>query len=106
MALSSLDLLASLVTSVSSHTGSLYRLRIHYARARLRISFEAYSQTMAQSSVYPLPGTVDAPSSEVMVDGLPRRELMRQQAPGTATAHHVEDGIEDLAQGVGSGPTG
>ena len=25
---------------------------------------------------------------------------MRQQAPGTSTTHEVEDGVEDLAQGV------
>ena len=47
-----------------------------------------------------LPGTVDAPGSEVVVDGFPGWEVMREQAPGTAATHHVEDGIEDLAQGV------
>jgi hypothetical protein len=31
------------------------------------------------------------------VDGLPRWKLMRQQAPSTAAAHDVEDGVKDLA---------
>jgi hypothetical protein len=31
------------------------------------------------------------------MDGLPRRELMWQQAPGTATTDDVEDGVKDLA---------
>jgi len=28
---------------------------------------------------------------------------MRQQTPGTATTHNVEDGVKDLAQGMYSG---
>jgi hypothetical protein len=36
-----------------------------------------------------------------MVDGLPGREVVRQQAPSATTAaHDVEDGVEDLAQGM------
>src|SRR5215212_1215813 len=35
-----------------------------------------------------------------MVDGLPGREVVREQTPGTAATHHVEDRVEDLAQGV------
>jgi hypothetical protein len=85
MALSALDLLAAIVSSLSSHTGGLHRLAIHYARAGLRFSLHAEAQTFSQGGVQPLPGTVDAPSSEVMVDGLPGRKVVRQQAPGTAT---------------------
>jgi hypothetical protein len=44
-------LLSSIVASVSSYSGSLYRLAIHYARTRLKISLETYSQTMVQRSV-------------------------------------------------------
>jgi hypothetical protein len=53
---------------------------------------------MAQGIMQPLPGTIDAPNiPEVMMDGLPRRELMWQQTPSTATTDDVEDGVEDLA---------
>lgn len=41
-----------------------------------------------------------------MVDGLPRREVVREQAPGAAAAQHVEDGVEDLAQRMNPGASG
>ena len=45
-----------------------------------------------------LPGTVDAPGSEVVVNGLPGREAARKQAPGAAALKDIEDGgVEDLA---------
>jgi hypothetical protein len=76
MALSALDLLATIVSPLSSHASSLHRLAIHYAGARLRFALHADPQTFSQGGVHPLPGAVDAPSSEVMVDGLPRRKVM------------------------------
>jgi hypothetical protein len=60
---------------------------------------------MAQGSVQPLPGTIDAPSSEVVVDGFPRRKLMWQQALSTATSDDVVDSVKDLAQGVHPRPS-
>jgi hypothetical protein len=50
--------------------------------------------------VQPLPSAVNAPEAEIVVDSLPRWEVMWEQAPGAAATHHVEDGIEDLTQGV------
>jgi hypothetical protein len=42
-----------------------------------------------------------------VIDGLPRRELVvGKKAPGAAAAHHVEDGVEDLAQGMEPGTAG
>jgi hypothetical protein len=61
---------------------------------------------MAQGSVQPLPGTVQAPSPEVMMDGFPKRKLMGQQAPSTTTSDDVVDSVKDLAQGVHPGPSG
>src|SRR5215208_2763363 len=98
MALSPFHLLAAIVSSLlPSHAGTLDRLAIYYAGAGLRISSHTDSHPLAQGGVQPLPGAVDAPSSEVMVDGLPGREFMRQQAPSTATFDDVEDGVKDLA---------
>jgi phytoene dehydrogenase-like protein len=37
-----------------------------------------------------------------MIGSLPGRELVWEQPPGTATAHHVEDGVQDPARGVQS----
>ena len=103
--LSSLDLLASVVSAlVPSHAGALDRLAVHHASARLGIALLAHPQSTAQSGVYLFPGAVYAPSPEVVVDGLPRREVVGKQAPGAPATHDdVEDGLEDLARGVEPG---
>jgi hypothetical protein len=68
-----LDLLASVVTALSSsHAGALDRLAVHHPGARLRISFQANPQPLAQGCMDPLPGAVLTPSPEIMVDALPR----------------------------------
>ena len=104
MAFSAFHFLAtySISSLCSTDPCGLHRLAIHYACAGLRISLEAYSQTLAQVSVQLLPGTVDPPSSEVVVNGLPRRKLVRQQAPSTPATHDVEDGVKELTQSVDS----
>src|SRR5215210_8702615 len=103
MPLSAFDLLAPVVAALfSSHAGSLDRLAVHYGRAGLRVSLEAHPQTLAQGGVKPLPGTIQAPKAEVVVDGLPRREVVWQESPLTAAADHIEDGIKDLAWRIDS----
>ena len=47
-----------------------------------------------------LPRAVPAPEPKVMVDDLPGRKVMGQQAPGTPTTQDLKDAIEDLALGV------
>ncbi len=46
---------------------------------------------LAQGGVQLLPKATPAPVAEVAIDGLPRREVMRHQPPGTTTAQDVED---------------
>jgi hypothetical protein len=78
VSLSAFDLLATVVAALfSSHAGALDRLAIHDARARLGISVHAHPYTLAQGGVHPLPGAVEPPSPEVMMDGLPWREVVR-----------------------------
>src|SRR5215217_5061463 len=97
MALSSLDLLAAIVAALSSHAGGLHRLAIHYARARLDVSSDTHAQALSERGMQLLPGTVDAPGSEVVVvDGLPGWEVTRKQAPGAAALEDIEDGVENL----------
>ena len=100
MALSALHLLAAVVPSLlPSHAGTFHRLRIDYAGTWLRVSPHTYAHPLTQGGVQPLPGAVDTPSPEVMVDGLPRREVVGQKAPGTAAADDVEDGVnKDLSR--------
>ena len=71
MTFSAFHLLAAIVTAlITSYARALDRLAIYYASAWLRIAFLGHSHTMAQCSVYPLPGAIDPPSSKVMMDGL------------------------------------
>ena len=56
--------------------------------------------------MYTFPGSIYAPSPEIMVDGLPWWEVVRQKAPGASATRDVEDGVEDLAQGVHPGAPG
>ena len=51
-----------------------------------------------------LPEPLQPPEPEIMVHGLPGWQIVGQQAPGTATAEHVEDGIENLAHRVDPRP--
>jgi hypothetical protein len=70
------------------------------------MSAHTNAHPLAQGRVHPLPGAVDPPSSEVVMDGLPGREVVGKQAPGTPTTDDVEDGVKDLAQGVYSWSSG
>ena len=42
-----------------------------------------------------LPDSITSPFPPIVIDRLPRREVAREQAPGTATANDVENGIDD-----------
>src|SRR5918997_706075 len=99
MALTSFDLLASVVTALfTAHRGVLYRLSIHHACAGLRISLQANLKAFADGPVDPLPGAVDAPLSEVVVDRRPSGKVVGQEPPLAAALYEVEDGIEDLTK--------
>jgi hypothetical protein len=50
--------------------------------------------------MHPLPGAVQAPEAEVVVDGLPGWEVVWQKPPGTAAPYDVEDGVEDLTRRI------
>src|SRR5215217_6666359 len=102
------DLLTIIVSSrFSTHSARLCRLRVRYCGTGLGISSEPSAQKFADRPVHPFPGAVAAPSSEVVVDGAPRREVVAGQEPlRTATPQDVEeDGVEDLAGTVDSGST-
>jgi hypothetical protein len=79
MALSALYLLAaySIPSLLSSHAGALDRLTIDDAGTELRISLHVHPLAR-MGRVHPLPGAADPPSSEVMMDGLPGRRVVRQ----------------------------
>ena len=68
-----------------------------YGCAGLRVPIEANTHPLAQGGVHPFPCPIQSPGAEVVVDGLPGREVVRQQSPGATAANDVEDGVQDLA---------
>jgi hypothetical protein len=89
----------------SAYAGHLLdRLAIYYACAGLRVPLNTHSHPLAQGLVHPFPGSIQAPGSEVVVNGLPGWELMRQKAPLAATSGDLEeDRVENLAQATEAG---
>jgi hypothetical protein len=71
----------------------------------LRISAQANPEAFSDGSVDPLPGAVDTPFSEVVVDGGPSRKVVREEAPLAATFEDEENSVEDLAKIVDPGPS-
>jgi hypothetical protein len=56
---------------------------------------------LAAEQIMPvLPGTVLPPAPKVLVDELPGGEVVRQQAPGTATTEARENGIQNFARRI------
>jgi hypothetical protein len=98
VAFSAFDLLGSIVSSLlSAHSGRFERLTVDDGCAGLRVSLEANPHSLAQGGVHPFPCSIQTPEAEVVVDGLPGWEVVGQESPGTAAAHNIEDGVEDLA---------
>jgi hypothetical protein len=87
MTLSTIDLLASIVTTfLSAYTASLDLLRVHYPSTRLRISLQVHPKTFPESLVDPLEGTVYTPFPKVVVDGGPSREVVGKHTPLAAAS--------------------
>src|SRR4029453_19325934 len=99
VALAAKGLLARVVAALGPAAISRFHaLAVDDGCARLTRSPLLLSQVATQAGVNWLPGPVQAPSPEVAIDGLPRRILARQVAPGTSRARQVEDGVERQAQ--------
>ena len=72
MSLTALYLLASVVTPIfSAHRSALDRLGIDHPGAGLRISPQANPKAFSYGLIDALPGAVDTPLSEIVVDGGP-----------------------------------
>jgi hypothetical protein len=104
--LTAFDLLASVIAALfSAHHGALDRLGIDHPGAGLRISFQANPKAFSDSPIDPFPGTVDAPGSEVVIDGWPSREVVGKKVPLTTAFEDVEDGVQDLTKVVSPRPS-
>jgi len=65
----------------------------------LRVFANGLPHLGAQPVVEPGQQTVAGPLAEMMIDGLPRREVFGQQPQLGAGLDQIEDGIDHLAQG-------
>jgi len=61
------------------------------------------TRVVAQRVVNGLPGPIVTPQPEIVIDGAPRWEVVRQCPPGDPFPHDVKDRIDDLAPVDGGG---
>ena len=84
MALTATEVLASVVAAWPAWVRRLDRLAIENGRGGLRLAPCRRAYALASRTVDLFPGTRVAPLPEVVVDGVPLGELVRQEAPPTA----------------------
>jgi len=60
------------------------------------------AQKEAQIMDYGLKNASRDPALGLLIDGLPRREVVRQHPPGRSTPHDPPEPVKDLAQFVGA----
>ena len=84
--------------------GGLDRLTLEERGAGLAALPSGHAHVTAEQIVPTLPGAIVPPAPEVLIDDLPRGKVMRQQAPGTATAQDVEDRLQDFTRRICLGP--
>ena len=102
MALAALDLFARVVTAFIRQLGRFHRLGIQARRTRLRVTPRRLPD-FASQVIIPIDEPVGvAPFAKVVVNRLPSREIVRQQAPLTTTPQQVRQGVEDLPELYGA----
>src|SRR5919199_4358214 len=101
MALPPLDALVCIVaTDAGRLLDGLDALCIHDRRRRLRMPTHALSLRCPECDEDAVPHAAEAQATEVVVDGLPGREIAGKIAPGASRTQEIEDGVENLAKRV------
>ncbi|KPI11520.1 hypothetical protein OK074_2852 [Actinobacteria bacterium OK074] len=80
--------------------GGLDGLGVQHAGRRLRASALGFADQAPQQAGEPLEDAVLLPLGEVPVHRGPRREVVREAAPGDAGAVHVQGGLDQFPAGV------
>src|SRR5215510_11954409 len=76
--LAAIDALGSVVATYATHAGRPDGLAVDDARARVGVAPDTDTELLAQDGVQVLPRAIQTPQPEVVIGGLPGRELMRQ----------------------------
>jgi hypothetical protein len=103
MALASFHFLTAVIPADAAHASGLDRLAVDDPSTGLRITAQPYTETLAQDGVKALPGPIQLPGANIVIHCLPGRPLLRQEAPGPAAAHDVEDRVQNRTQRVNPG---
>jgi hypothetical protein len=80
--------------------GDADTLAAHDRRRSLRIPALLLPGGPAQSYEDALPEAFQTPSPKPVIHGSPRRKVVGQEPPGVATSDDVEDGVENLLDGM------
>ena len=93
--LSARHLLATIIAARSTSFGSLDRLAVDHRRGGVRLASLSDPMTLSQDLIDPLPGSFPAPRAQVLVNILPRRQIVRHHAPGNTASQNIEAAIDD-----------
>src|SRR4051794_24417440 len=94
-AFASLHFLAAIVAAGPAGMWGLYGLSIENRRGGLCVASGRYTHAFSQTTVDLLPETGPTPLPEVIIDGLPLRQIMGQQAPRNTAPQHIQHRIDD-----------
>src|SRR5258708_40284985 len=81
----------------ASHGTGFDRLAVDDGRTRIFLAPHLGSHLLAQSGHGPLPGPVEFPETEIMVDRFSVGQIMWHLSPGTAGSQQVQDAIHDVS---------
>lgn len=106
MAFASFDLLAAIIPAHPTDAGGLDRLAVNDPSAGLGITPQADAEPLAQDGMEALPRPIQPPHARIVIDRLPGRPFLRQEAPGAARAQDGEDGVQNRPPRVDLRTTG
>ncbi len=76
--------------------GGAHRLAVEDRRARRGLAADTLTVRHHQRMMDPVPDALPLPAAEIIVDRLPRRQIVRQQPPAATGAQEVEDRVDEL----------
>ncbi len=94
VALAAVDFLAGVTAGVAALGGAARALRVDDGRGGVGRTTDAVPPLLAKPVVHGLERAGMRPAAEGLVDRPPRRERLRQQAPGATGSHDAEASVE------------
>ena len=94
-----LDLFAAVKTTHTGYLGTFDALSINDSKARFRVAVVFYAYLPSKQTVKFYEGSIAAPCPKLLIDKIPFRKVVRQQAPLAPSTRKVAKGIDDFAEG-------